>query len=122
MLLKTFVQGGVVGGVLFFSGQFTTGGDNANPGDVGGREDANELLELSEDATDSGFGGGYRPPYGIWQPEDRGTGGDDKLAFEDISEEVEALGFMMTEPDEVVDEVEETDAFDVGVILVQESQ
>ena len=52
-------QGGVVGGVLLRSGpQGMTGGDSVSPGDGGGKEEVMELLELGDDATESGLWGG----------------------------------------------------------------
>ncbi len=50
-------HGGVEGGVDFFSGHEMTGGERATPGEAGGREEARELLELREEATESGLGG-----------------------------------------------------------------
>ena len=52
------VQGGVEGGGVHFrsfaltGAQGTTGGDKTRPGDGGGREEAMELLELRDDATE----------------------------------------------------------------------
>lgn len=52
------VQGGVEGGGVHFlslalaGAHGTTGGDKTRPGDGGGREEAMELLELREDATE----------------------------------------------------------------------
>ncbi len=60
-------HGGVVGGVDFRSGQFMTGGEKATTGDGGGSDEAKELLELSEEATESGFGGKvHRDDCCVW--------------------------------------------------------
>ena len=50
------LQGGVVGGVAFRSGQDMTGGESARPGEGGGSEEDTELLELSDDAAESPLG------------------------------------------------------------------
>ena len=114
-------QGGVDGGVDFLSPQGMTGGERARPGDGGGMEEARELLELKEDATESGLGGGagadgaavgtacccccnWNIPAGTWEapymyvvPAVSGFGDEDDQDAEHSKEEADEGGLLTKE-------------------------